>query len=273
MKYLENRVAIVTGGAKGIGAAICIKYAEEGCTVVVNDIDGSGAKTIADQIVSKGGEAVSNRVDQTDKETVDSVVEDTVRRFGKIDILVNNAGGVAGMNGAGPSGTFTMAEWQRVLEINLNGPLYYMLAVVPHMKNAGYGKIINFSSIGAFTPTVSLLPYHAAKGAVESLTMNLAFELSSHNINVNLIVPGNIRTPFWENVVIPEDMTEDEFFGEIVKRQVPLRRMGASEDVTGAALYLASSMSDYVTGQRLYVAGGCPNVLASTVLIKEDRLS
>ena len=273
MKYLENRVAVVTGGAKGIGAAICLKFAEEGCTVVVNDIDGPGADAIAGEIVAKGGAAVSNRVDQTDKEIVDSVVEDTVKRFGKIDILVTNAGGVAGMNGVGPSGTFTMDEWQRILDINLNGPLYYMLAVIPHMKKARYGKIINFSSIGAFTPTVSVLPYHAAKGAIESITMNLAFELSRDNINVNLIVPGNIRTPFWDNVVIPPDMTDDEFFAEIVKRQVPLCRMGASEDVAGAALYLASGMSDFVSGQRLYVAGGCPNVLTSTVLIKEDRLS
>ena len=273
MKYLENRVAIVTGGAKGMGEAICFKFAEEGCTVVVNDMDEAGAVKVAEAIISKGGVAVANRVDQTDKSSVDAVVEDTVKRFGKIDILVNNAGGVAGMNGVGPSGTFTMEEWQRVLDINLNGPLHYMLAAVPHMKKANYGKIINFSSIGAFTPTVSVLPYHAAKGAIESITMNLAFELSRSNINVNLIVPGNIRTPFWENVIIPPEMNYDEFFAEIVKRQVPLQRMGTSEDVAGAALYLASGMSDFVSGQRLYVAGGCPNVLTSTVLLKEDRLS
>lgn len=273
MLYLENKVAIVTGGAKGMGEAICLKFAEEGCTVVVNDMDESGAKAVADKIVASGGTAVFNRVDQTDKAAVDASVEDAIKRYGRIDILVNNAGGVAGMNGVGPSGTFTMDEWQRILNINLNGPLHYMLAVIPHMKKAHYGKIINFSSIGAFTPTVSVLPYHAAKGAVEALTMNLAFELSRDNINVNLIVPGNIRTPFWDNVVIPDDMTRDEFFAEIVNRQVPLQKMGKSEDIAGAALYLASGLSDFVTGQRLYVAGGCPNVLTSTVLIKEDRLS
>ena len=273
MKYLENRVAIVTGGAKGMGAAICIKFAEEGCAVAVNDMDADGAKAIADEIIAKGGRAVSNLVDQTDKAAVDAVVENTVARFGKIDILVNNAGSVAGLKGVGPSGTFTMEEWNKTISINLNGPLYYMLATIPHMKKANYGKIINFSSIGAFTPTVSVLPYHAAKGAVESLTMNLAFELSRNNINVNVIVPGNIRTPFWDHVVIPPEMTRDEFFSEIVKRQVPLQKMGTAEDVAGAALYLASGMSDFVSGQRLYVAGGCPNVLTSTVLIKEDRLS
>lgn len=273
MKYLENRVAIVTGGAKGMGKAICLKFAEEGCTVIVNDLDFEGAGAVADEIASKGGTAVANRVDQTDQAAVDAVVDETVSRFGKIDILVNNAGGVAGMNGSGPSGTFTMDEFRRVLDVNLNGPLYYMLAVIPHMKKANYGKIINFSSIGAFTPTVSVLPYHAAKGAVESLTMNLAFELSRNNINVNLIVPGNIRTPFWDNVIIPPEMNYDEFFAEIVKRQVPLQRMGTSEDIAGAALYLASGMSDFVSGQRLFVAGGCPNVLTSTVLLKEDRLS
>jgi NAD(P)-dependent dehydrogenase (short-subunit alcohol dehydrogenase family) len=273
MLYLENRVAIVTGGAKGMGAAICKKFAEEGCTVIVNDIDLATAQEVAAEINSKGGTAVANRVDQTNRDEVINVVEDTVNRFGKVDILVNNAGGVQGMNGRGTSETILMEEWDRIQAINLKGPLYYALAALPHMKKARYGKIINFSSIGAFTPTVSVLPYHSAKGAIESLTMNLAFEYSFHNINVNLIVPGNIQTPFWDNVVIPDDMTREEFFKEIVKRQVPLQRMGTSEDVAGAALFLASGLSDFVTGQRIYVAGGCPNVLTSTVLVKEDRLA
>jgi NAD(P)-dependent dehydrogenase (short-subunit alcohol dehydrogenase family) len=273
MLYLQDRVAVVTGGAKGMGEAICRKFAEEGATVIVNDIDLPGAEKVADEINGKGGTAVANKVDQTKREEVDLAIENAVRQFGKIDILINNAGGVAGMNGRGPSYTVEMEEWDRILDINLKGPLHYCLAVIPYMKKARYGKIVNFSSIGAFTPTVSVLPYHASKGGVESLTMNLAFELSSHSINVNLIVPGNILTPFWDNVVIPDDMTREEFFAEIVKRQVPLQRMGTSEDVAGAALFLASGLSDFVTGQRLYVAGGCPNVLASTVLLREDRLS
>jgi NAD(P)-dependent dehydrogenase (short-subunit alcohol dehydrogenase family) len=273
MLYLQDRVALVTGGAKGMGEAICRKFAEEGATVIVNDLDLAGAQKVADEINANGGRAAANKVDQTKQQDVNRVVDDVVRQFGKIDILINNAGGVAGMDGRGPSDTVEMAEWDRIVDINLKGPLYYCLAVIPYMKKAQYGKIVNFSSIGAFTPTVSVLPYHASKGAVESLTMNLAFELSSHNINVNLIVPGNILTPFWNNVVIPDDMTREGFFKEIVSRQVPLQRMGTSEDVAGAALFLASGMSDFVTGQRIYVAGGCPNVLASTVLVREGRLS
>lgn len=273
MLYLENKVALVTGGAKGMGAAICRKFAEEGCTVVVNDMDGENAKKIADEIVANGGTANFNRVDMTDIEAVNASVDDTIKRYGKIDILVNNAGGVQGMNGVGPINTFTREEWTRVTNLNLNGPLNYLEAVVPYMKKANYGKIINFSSIGAFDPTVSVLPYHASKGAIEAITANLAFELASYHINVNLIRPGNIETPFWKNVIPPEGMTEEEMFQSIVKRQVPLGRMGTPEDIAYACLFLGSCMSDFVTGEFLAVAGGRPNVLPSTVLLQEGRLS
>jgi NAD(P)-dependent dehydrogenase (short-subunit alcohol dehydrogenase family) len=168
MLYLKDRVAIVTGGAKGMGEAICKKFAEEGCAVMVNDIDLETAKKVADEINAKGGTSIANRVDQTKRDEVINNVEETVKKFGKIDILVNNAGGVPGMHGRGTSETIIMEEWDRIHDLNLKGPLYYMLAVLPHMKKARYGKIINFSSIGAFTPTVSVLPYHSAKGAMRA---------------------------------------------------------------------------------------------------------
>jgi NAD(P)-dependent dehydrogenase (short-subunit alcohol dehydrogenase family) len=155
----------------------------------------------------------------------------------------------------------------------MKGPLYYLMAVVPHMKKAQYGKIVNFSSIGAMNPVVSVIPYHASKGAVEAMTRNLAFELSTFNINVNVIIPGNIRTPFWENVVFPQGMSEDEFFKETVRRQVPIQRMGTSEDIAGVALFLSSEMSDFVTGQKIWVAGGSPDVNPVTVLYEDERCS
>jgi NAD(P)-dependent dehydrogenase (short-subunit alcohol dehydrogenase family) len=265
MLYLEGRVAIVTGGAKGMGAAICRKFASEGCTLVVNDLDIETAQKVADEITEQGGKAIANKVDQTVQEAVNASVEDAVTRFGKVDILINNAGGVAGTNSRGALGTFDMDEFDRITNINMKGPLYYLTAVVPHMKEAKYGKIVNFSSIGAMNPVVSVLPYHASKGAVEAMTRNLAFELSTYNINVNVIIPGNILTPFWENVVFPEGMSEDEFFAQTVKRQVPIQRMGTSEDVAGVALFLSSEMSDFVTGQKIWVAGGSPDVNPITV--------
>jgi NAD(P)-dependent dehydrogenase (short-subunit alcohol dehydrogenase family) len=273
MLYLENRVAIVTGGAKGMGAAICRKFAEEGCTVVVNDLDLESAEKVAEGIVAAGGRAKAAKVDQTKKDEVDASVADTAARYGKIDILINNAGGVPGMHGRGAIETVEMEEFDRITAINMKGPLYYLMAAIPHMKKARYGKIVNFSSIGAMNPVVSVIPYHASKGAVESMTRNLAFELSTFGINVNVIIPGNIRTPFWENVVFPEGMTEEEFFKETVRRQVPLQRMGTSEDVAGVALFLASGMSDFVTGQKIWVAGGSPNVNPITVLYEEGRYS
>ncbi|MDR0851269.1 MAG: SDR family oxidoreductase [Clostridiales Family XIII bacterium] len=265
MLYLENRVAIVTGGAKGMGEAICRKFASEGCTVVVNDLDLETARKVADEITAQGGSAIANKVDQTIQADVIASVEDTVSRYGKVDILINNAGGVAGMHGRGALGTFDMDEFERITDINMRGPLYYLTAVVPHMKKAMYGKIVNFSSIGAMNPVVSVIPYHASKGAIEAMTRNLAFELSTYNINVNVIIPGNIRTPFWGNVVFPDGMDEEEFFRQTVVRQVPIQRMGTSEDIAGAALFLSSGMSDFVTGQKIWVAGGSPDVNPVTV--------
>jgi len=264
MQYLKDKVAIVTGGAKGMGEAICKKFADEGATLVVNDIDYKGAQNVAGEIVEKGGTAIANKVDVTKRDEVIAVVGDVAKQFGRIDILINNVGGIPGMQGRGNSETIEMEEWDRIINLNLNGTLHYLLAVIPFMKKVKSGKIINFSSIGCFYPTVSVLPYHAAKGGVESLTLNLAFELAPSNINVNLIVPGPVRTAFWDNIVYPEGMTHDDMCKIIAEKEVPLKRVGTPEDVAGVALFLASGLSDFVTGQRIYVSGGMPHILPQT---------
>ena len=254
---LEDKVAIITGGAKGMGEGIALKFAQEGCSVVVGDLDMTGAQGVADRIKALGGKSIAAKADITKSSEVEAMVAKTIEEFGKIDILVNNAGGVPGTHGAGSSETITEAEWDRIVAINLKGPFLVCKAVLPFMKKNRSGKIINLSSMGAVSPAVSVLHYHAAKAGVLGLTINLAFELAPLNIHVNAIAPGPVETPFWDNLM-PKGPERDAFFKALTKKEVPLGRMGSPKDIAGAALFLASELSDYMTGQILHVAGGQP---------------
>ncbi|MGD0660636.1 MAG: SDR family NAD(P)-dependent oxidoreductase [Syntrophorhabdales bacterium] len=257
MMLLEDKVAIITGGAKGMGKGIALKFAQEGCRVVVGDVDIAGAQGVADEIRALGRESMAAKADITKSAEVEEMAAKAVAKFGKIDILVNNAGGVPGTHGAGSSETITEEEWDRIVAINLKGPFLMCKAVLPFMKKNRSGKIINLSSMGAVCPSVSVLHYHSAKAGILGLTINLAFELAPLNIYVNAIVPGPIETPFWDNLM-PKGPQRDTFFAALAKREVPLGRMGTPKDIAGAALFLASELSDFVTGQILHVAGGIP---------------
>lgn len=252
---LKDRVAIVTGGAKGMGRSTSLKFAEEGCAVVVADIDIESAQNVAEEIAAMGGKAIATRTDVTNKAEIREMVEKTIREFGKIDILINTAGGVPGTEGRGDSETILEDEWDRIVNLNLKGTLNVTLGVLPHMKERKFGKIVNFSSMGAFHPSISVLHYHSSKGAIEALSTNLAFELAPQNIYVNTIVPGPIVTPFW-NSLMPPGPERDAFFNALGHKEVPLGRIGTPEDIAGVALFLASPLSDYVTGQTIFVGGG-----------------
>jgi len=253
---LENRVAIVTGGAKGMGKATALKFAGEGCDVVVADLQVEAAQKVAAAIEAMGRKALAVKVDISQKAEVDEMAAQTIKKFGKIDILVNCAGGVLGIKD-GDSATATEADWDKILNINLKGTFLVCMAVIPQMKKQKYGKIISISSMGAVNPSVSVLHYHSAKAGVLGLTLNLAFELAPYHIHANAIVPGPIETTFWDALQDPGP-ERDAFFRQIAKKEVPLGRMGKPEDIAGPALFLASDLSDFVTGQILYVAGGQP---------------
>jgi 3-oxoacyl-[acyl-carrier protein] reductase len=266
---LENRVAIVTGGAKGMGKAIALKFAAEGCDVVVNALHLDGAKKVADEIKALGRRSLAVKADISKSAEVNDMVAQTIKKFGKIDILVNNAGGVSGIKG-GDSATATEEDWDKILDINLKGAFLCCIAVIPNMKKNKYGKIINISSMGAVSPAVSVLHYHSAKAGLLGLTTNLAFELAPFNIYVNAIVPGPIETPFWDSLQ-PPGPERDAFFAALCKKEVPLGRMGKPEDIAGPALFLASGLSDYVTGQIIYAAGGQPILAQAATFLSAPR--
>jgi NAD(P)-dependent dehydrogenase (short-subunit alcohol dehydrogenase family) len=251
---LEKRVAIVTGGAQGIGKGIALKFAGEGCTVAIADIDEKEAKPTLKELAAKGTPGIFIRCDHTDSRQVQAMVDEVMGKYGKIDILVNNAGGFGRPT---PLTELTEEAWDKSIALNLKGVFLCCKAVAPHMMKAHYGKIINIASIAAIAAGPPAAHYGASKGGVISLTLDLALELARSGIRVNAILPGTIRTGMWKTNM-PPGANEDEFFKQMTEKGVPLGRAGTPDDVAGAALFFASSLSDYVTGDRIIVGGGLP---------------
>jgi 3-oxoacyl-[acyl-carrier protein] reductase len=252
---LKDRVAIITGGAKGIGKAIALKFAEEGCNIVVNAMHIEGAEKVAAEVKALGRKAIAIAVDVSKSADVDDIVARTIKQFGKIDILVNNAGGVSGDAKIEET---TDEAWDRVIAVNLTGQFLMCRAVIPYMRKNRYGKIINVSSMGAIHPPAPIVHYHAAKGGVLGLTTNLALELAQENITVNAILPGPIKTEFFTEMFKGKTEEEAKSFFKMLDGKVPMHRMGESDEVAGVALFLASDLSSYVTGEAINVGGGLP---------------
>lgn len=254
---LKDKVALVTGSANGMGRGIAHKFAEEGCDLIINDLILDAAQKVAEEIRSLGRKAIAIKADITNSAEINKMTEAAIKEFGKIDILVNNAGGVPGTAGRGNSDNITSEEWDRVVDLNLKGPFLVTMSVLPVMKKNKYGKIIFISSMGAVSPCVSVLHYHTAKAGILGLMKNLAFELAPQNIYVNAIVPGPVDTTFWD-ALVPAGPEREALFSALAKKEVPLEKIGRPEDIAGPALFLASGLSDFITGQIIHAAGGQP---------------
>jgi NAD(P)-dependent dehydrogenase (short-subunit alcohol dehydrogenase family) len=253
---LKDKVAIITGGAKGMGRGMAEKFAAEGCNVAVVDIAIDEANQVAAGInKKKAGKAIAIHCDVTSGRQVAEAVAKTAGEFKKIDILINNAGAIAKHI---PIEDMTEETWDNVMALNLKSHFLFCKYVVPYMKKARYGKIIGLSSIGAIQPPAHEINYNTAKGAVISFTTDLANALAPYNINVNCILPGPVKTNFYDSTigVMPKDQQEVVY--TMLGKKTPLQRIGLPEDIADAALFLASEMSSWITGQALYVAGGLP---------------
>jgi NAD(P)-dependent dehydrogenase (short-subunit alcohol dehydrogenase family) len=251
-----------------MGKAMALRFAREGCDIAVVDLQLEGAKKVAAEVTAGGRKAIAIKADISKSKDVKSMIEESIRAFGKIDVLVNNAGAAGG----GSLETSDEDEWDYVLSLNLKGAFLACKAAVPHMKKQGYGKLIFISSMGAVRPSVSVLAYHSAKAGIIGLTRNLAFELAPFNIYANCIVPGPIETPFWDP--LSKGMSAGQkkaFFAALAKKEVPLGRMGTPEDIAGPALFFASELSSYVTGQVMCVAGGQPMLTMESTFISSDE--
>jgi D-sorbitol dehydrogenase (acceptor) len=250
---LRDKVAIVTGGARGIGEAIVRAYAAEGAKVAIADVETAKAEELAKQL---GGAAIAVRLDVRDQAQIAAAVARTVEAFGGVDILVNNAG----VFNMGPLAEISEADFDRQFGINVRGLLFMTQAVAGQMEKQGCGgKIVNLSSQAGRRGEAYVAVYCASKAAVISLTQSMGLELIKKGIHVNAIAPGVVDTPMWDHVDSLFAKYENRPLGEkkrLVGEAVPLGRMGRPEDYQGPAVFLASADSDYVVAQCLNVDGG-----------------
>lgn len=238
---LKDKVAIVTGGASGIGKAMCKALATEGANVVVVDLDEQKGKEAAKEI---GGKSISLKADVTSSASMNKMAEEVDRQFGRIDILVNNVG----VRITKPFLDHTDADWNTMIQTNLTGPFLCSRAVVPFMKRAGRGRIINTASIASFVGRPNRVAYVSAKAGLLGMTRAMAIDLGPMGITCNAIAPGSINSPM--NASQAADAEND--WG----KETPMGRWGTAEDIANAAVFLALDESSYITGAELKVDGG-----------------
>jgi 2-hydroxycyclohexanecarboxyl-CoA dehydrogenase len=240
---LETRVAVVTGGGKGIGRACSLQLAKDGAAVAVWDLDSEAAKTTVTLIEASGGRAIACVGDASDAQQIAESVARTRSELGPVTILVNNAG----VSEFCSFRTLSEDAWDRMMRINLRGPFLCTKAVIEDMLDAGWGRIINISSSSAQAGAPAMAHYAASKGGIIGFTKALAMEYASKGITVNNIPPGFVRTPMLESAPVDIDATA---------AASPMKRPGKPEDIAAACAYLASEGANYVTGQTLSVNGG-----------------
>ncbi len=243
---IEDKVAIVTGGSKGLGRTMALGLAQAGAKVVVSSRSNSLIEETADEIVREGGQAIAVPVDVKNPQSIDLLVTHVMNHYGRVDILINNAG-IAPMKKTLDT---DIEDWNDVLNSNLKSAFLTSKAVVRGMLKQRRGKIINIGSVLGNMASALAMPYCVSKAGIAHMTRALALEWASAGINVNCIAPGYFETE------MTREAREDESHMKFLKFKIPFKRFGKPEEIVGAALFLASEASDYVTGAVLYVDGG-----------------
>ncbi len=254
---------IVTGAATGIGRAIAIKMAEQGANILVSDINSDAAESTAAELREIGVRSAVQVTNVVDPGATEAMAERALQEFGKIDILVNNAG-VAGAPGWYERSESTEEDWHFTYKVNVIGSVNSANSVSPHMKEVGYGKILNLASIAGREGRPSLPHYSSSKSAVVNYTQALAGELAPFSINVNAICPGLLWTPMWEQVGGRYAMNDPEYadmepravFEKMIAATIPFGSEQTPEDIGDAAVFLCSDEAKNITGQALDVDGG-----------------
>ncbi len=244
MKKLENKIAIITGGGSGIGKATALRFADEGAHVIIWDVvDAKGEETLA-ELKTRGSNAAYYHVDTTDKEQIAKATEDVVSRFGRIDILINNAG----ITKDSTLLKMTDEQWERVIDVNLNGVYHCTRAIAPIMAQNNYGRIINASSVVGLFGNFGQTNYAATKAGLIGMTQTLSKELGRKGITVNAVAPGFIATEMIR--LMPEEVLAG------MEAKVPVKRLGQPEEVAALYAFLASDEAAYINGAVVRIDGG-----------------
>jgi 3-oxoacyl-[acyl-carrier protein] reductase len=248
---LKDKVAIITGAGRGIGREFALRFAREGAKLILPDISLEGAEDVVREIKAKGGEAIAIQTDISDEKATKKMAEKVIQRYGKVDILLNNAAIWYGLN-ITPWDAWTVEEWDRIFSVNVRGTWLCCKAIAPLMVKQKKGKIINIASAVAKDPGAAQLwlPYSCSKGAVYTLTQALAKALGPSGINVNAIAPGYTASEASLAQVGSEKTTE------LAMADRAIQRPEKPADIMGAAVFLASEDSDFITGQIIFVDGG-----------------
>ncbi len=244
---LSGKVAIVTGGGNGIGRASALMLAAYGAAVAIADLKLAAAEKVAAEIVAAGGKALALECNVLKDEDLVRVVERTANELGGIHILVNNAGG----GGAGRESPYkiSLEQFERPFQINVFSAWRLSQLCAPHMQKGGYGSIINMSSMSSINKSPAISAYAASKAAINHMTANLAHDYGPAGIRVNAVGPGAVRTDALATVLTPE-------IEERMLSHTPIKRLGEADDIAGAVLYFAAPISNWVSGQTLFVNGG-----------------
>lgn len=244
---LQGKVALISGGSRGMGAFEAELFAKEGAKVVVGDVLEAEGRTLVEKITGEGGDAVFMRLDVTSEGDWEAAVAEAVSRYGKLDVLVNNAG----VSARGSIEETTVADWDWVMDINAKGVFLGTRQAIPEMRKAGGGSIVNISSqLGLVGMNESSPQYQSSKGAVRLFTKSAAIQYATEGIRVNSVHPGPIVTP------MTESRRSDPDLRQLMVSRIPLGRYGESEDVAYGVLYLASDEASFVTGSELVIDGG-----------------
>ncbi|WP_208587695.1 SDR family NAD(P)-dependent oxidoreductase [Gracilibacillus suaedae] len=242
---LQDKIAVVSGASRGIGRSIALTLAHHGASLVISGTKVDLLHDVASEVLDMGRACIVAAGDVTNEETAENITAKAINEFGRIDILVNNAG----MNMRTSTIDMDIKDWKKVMDVNLNGNLYFCKAVLPHMIKEKYGKIVNVSSTTAKSGHKNAIPaYGASKAGVDYLTKHLAMEMAEHNIYVNGVSPGPVQT----------DMIKQwskEYYQQVLSK-IPLKKLGTPENIADVVLFLSSSMSDFITGETININGG-----------------
>lgn len=253
---LRNKIALITGGGRGLGKAIALRFAEEGADIAICSRSLKELKEVAAEIEKLNRRVLVLKVDVSEERQVKKLIDSTLKKFGQIDILVNNAGKCSFT----PVLEMSYADWATIINTNLNSAFLFSKAVLPQMIERRYGKIINISSIAGLKASALIAAYCASKAGLISLTQSLAAEVGPMGIYVNAIAPGSVETKMLEEVLstgtIKMGMSDEKAFKDLLANSTALRRLATASEVANAALFLASEESSGVTGETITVSAG-----------------